>query len=409
MKVCYLMPRLLPTPAGAVVGGAAVNCAALALELHRRDVEVELLACVPEDALAHVAKSPLSEILTPLRHDSDGGLLGKGLGTVRALRQGLKDRLRKTCFDVVHSHSGTYPYGIVPLVADRESSLRIHSLYCPLGANGGAYGNWWERARVGKLVLGRLDRVVAATENVQRSLERCWIPRHKVELNPMGVDTESFRPRGRPEEAKYFPGCSGAPRILFVGNASQEKGLLDLLAAVAILRDRKVPFSLVAAIENQSSIQEYSVGHDRALDFVRRCDLEKQVRFFGLVDSIADLYAESDVLIIPWKTTRGPSDYPMVVLEAMAMGNCIVSTPVGGCPDLLAGGQAGILAKGFSPVDIAAALERAIDDPSLRKRLSGAAREKVQQFSIGVSATRMIALYEELLQRKVGTYAPCAV
>jgi len=403
------MPRLLPTPAGAVVGGAAVNCAALALELYRRDVEVELLACVPQDALAHMADSPLSEILTPLPHDSDGGLLGKGLGTVRALRHGLKERLRRTHFDVVHSHSGTYPYGIVPLVADRETSARVHSLYCPLGAKGGAYGTWWERARVARLALGRLDRVVAATENVHRSLERSGIPAHKIGLNPMGVDTERFRPRRRPEEAKYFPGPGDAPRVLFVGNASQEKGLLDLLAAAAILRDRKVPFSLVAAIENQSSIQEYSIGHDRALDSVRRCGLDKQVRFLGLVDSIADLYAESDVLIIPWKTTRGPSDYPMVVLEAMAMGKCIVSTPVGGCPDLLAGGQTGLLAGGFSPGDIAAALERAIADPPLRNRLSAAAREKAQQFSIRISATRMIALYEQLLQRKVGTYAPCAV
>jgi len=262
---------------------------------------------------------------------------------------------------------------------------------------------------VARLALGRLDRVVAATENVHRSLERSGIPAHKIGLNPMGVDTERFRPRRRPEEAKYFPGPGDAPRVLFVGNASQEKGLLDLLAAAAILRDRKVPFSLVAAIENQSSIQEYSIGHDRALDSVRRCGLDKQVRFLGLVDSIADLYAESDVLIIPWKTTRGPSDYPMVVLEAMAMGKCIVSTPVGGCPDLLAGGQTGLLAGGFSPGDIAAALERAIADPPLRNRLSAAAREKAQQFSIRISATRMIALYEQLLQRKVGTYAPCAV
>jgi len=407
LKVCYLMPRLLPTLSGGVVGGAAANCVSLSLELKRRGVEIELLASVSPEGETRLAGSPLAEILTPLP-TCGGGLIGKGFVTVRALRRGLKERLRETGFDIVHSHSGTYPYAVVPLVADRKTSVRLHSLYCPLGAKGGVYSSWWEKTLVARLTLERLDRVIAVTENVQRSLLDTGVAREKIELVPMCVNTQRFRPRVRREETKYFAEEHAGPRVLFVGNASQEKGLAELLRAVKILTDKTIRVSLVAAIENESRIKEYSVRYERALEFVRFHHLEASVRFVGLADAIEDLYAEADFLVIPWKTSRGPSDYPMVVLEAMAMGKCVVSTPVGGCPELL-GGQAGIISRDFSAEAIASALELAILDRAIRGRVEGAALVKAQEFSVRTSADRLINLYEDLRERKTARYARCPV
>jgi glycosyltransferase involved in cell wall biosynthesis len=402
------MPRLLPTPSGSVVGGSAANCVSLALELRRQGADIELLASVTEEGLAYLTGSPLSKICTPLP-TSGGGLLGKGLGTVRALRRGLRARLRETRFDVVHSHSGTYPYAVVPLAADRKTSVRLHSLYCPLGAKGGVYSKWWETASVARLAFERLDRVVAATQNVQRSIESTGLRPEKVELVPMCVNTERFRSQPRPEQTRYFPKDGAQTRILFVGNASREKGLAELLHAVKILREKKTRVSLVAAIENQSAIGEYEAGYARVQDFVRRGGLADCVRFAGLVETIEDLYAEADLLVIPWNTSRGPSDYPMVVLEAMAMGKCVISTPVGGCPELLAGGRAGILTQDFSAESIASAIQQATEDVALRKQLETAAVERARDFSVGASAARLLLLYENLLQRKAARHACCTV
>ncbi|MBN2133904.1 MAG: glycosyltransferase family 4 protein [Sedimentisphaerales bacterium] len=407
MKVCYVLSRLLPTPSGGVVGGAAANCVSLALELKRRGVEIELFATVSSDGLSWLAGRTLREILRPLQ-SCDGGLVGKGLGTIHVLRHDLKKRLQETDFDIVHSHSGTYPYAVVPLVADRRRAVRLHSLYCPLGAKGGVYSSWWEKTLVARLTLERLDRVVAVTANVQQSLHYAGVSPEKVELVPMCVDTERFRWRGQPEQTKYFASGGAEVRLLFVGNASQEKGLAELLQVVTILTNRNIPVSLVAAVENQSRIKEYSAGYDLAQDFARRSHLENSVRFVGLVEAIEDLYAEADFLVIPWKTSRGPSDYPMVALEAMAMGRCVVSTPVGGCPELL-GGQAGVISRDFSPEAIASALELVIKDRALRSRVEATAVQKAQEFSVRTSADRLINLYEDLRERKTARYARCPV
>lgn len=407
LRICYLMPRLLPTPSGAIVGGSAMNCVSLALELKRRGADVELLAPISQEGLKCLANSPLAEIVVPLPKRGKG-LIGKGFGSLCSLRNGLKKRMRAAAFDVVHSHSGTYPYAVVPLAADRRSCVRLHSLYCPLGAKGGVYSNWWEKVAAARLAFEKLDRVVAVTENVRQSLENAHVRPERIELVPMCVDSRRFHPRPPREPAVYFPHEGRGTRVLFVGNASKEKGLLELLRAVKLLTNKGTPLFLVAALENQCGIREYAAGRDQAEAFVRQSGLENQVRFIGIVDSIEDLYAECDLVVIPWSTSRGPSDYPMVVLEAMAMGKCVVSTPVGGCPDLLAGGRAGFLADGFAAADIAAAIGSAAESPNDRTRVERTATERARDFSLANSASHLLALYERLLKGKT-SYAKCCV
>lgn len=399
LKVCYLLPRLLPGKSGVVVGGCATNCVSLALELRRQGVQIELLAPVPKERLEFLSRHPIGEIVRPLQSIGTG-LIGKGIGAIQVLRHSLKKRLRETHYDVVHSHSGTYPYAIVPLAANRRTSVRLHSLYCPIGAKGGVYTSWWEKPIAARLIFSKIDRIIAVTDNVRQSIERAGVPSEKTESISMCVDTRRFYPRDRKEPSKYFPNKSKGARILFIGNSSKEKGLIELLQALQILTQKGIPLFLAAAVENQSEIKEYTSRYDYVKRLVAELGLAHNVQILGLIDYIENLYAETDLVVIPWNTSRGPSDYPMVALEAMAMGKCVVSTPVGGCPELLLGGKAGILTEGFSAESIATTIEFAIKHPEIRRLKSEVAMETVNNFSVETSAKHMINLYERLLKGK---------
>ncbi|MGE5295058.1 MAG: glycosyltransferase family 4 protein, partial [Solirubrobacterales bacterium] len=292
LRVCYLMPRLLPTPAGGVVGGSAANCVSLAIELRRQGVAIELLASLTPGDADRMANSPLGEILRPLTV-SGKGLIGKGLVALCSLRRGLKARLRESRFDVVHSHSGTYPYAAVPLAADGRTCVRLHSLYCPVGARGGVYSRWWERPIVARTLFERLDRVVAVTGNVRQSIAGIGVSAGKIESVPMCVDTQRFRPRERDGSSGRVCDADDSIRLLYIGNASKEKGLVSLLHAVKKLLDGGIRVSLVAAIENQSNVKEYAAGHELVKRLVGELGIDKNVRFLGLVDRIENLYAES--------------------------------------------------------------------------------------------------------------------
>jgi glycosyltransferase involved in cell wall biosynthesis len=394
------LPRLLLGESGIVVGAAAANCVSLAFELRQQGAQTEILAPVPGKCLKYLSRHPVGEIVRPLPSIGTG-LIGKGIGAIQVLRHGLKNRLREMHYDVVHSHSGNYLYAIVPLSASKKTSVRFHSLYCPIGAKGGVYTSWWEKPLAAKFLFNRFDKVIAVTGNVRQSIEKAGILPEKIELIPMSVDLRRFRPMMEHRSSVYFPEESKGTRILFVGNASKEKGLVELLKAVWLLLQNGFSPYLVATIENASEVKEYASRYDYIKRLVDELGLAHNVRILGLVDCIENLYAESDLVVFPWSTTRGPCDHPMVALEAMAMGKCIVSTPVGGCPELLLGGKAGILTDGFSSESLAAALEYAINHPEILRQRGQTALEAANNFSVEKNGKRMINLYERLLKGKV--------
>ena len=71
---------------------------------------------------------------------------------------------------------------------------------------------------------------------------------------------------------------------------------------------------------------------------------------------------------------------PNVVLEAMARGRTVVSTPVGGIPTVIEDGVTGFLVPIGDVAATRAALERALADPELRRRIGAAARERVSEY-----------------------------
>lgn len=398
LRVCFALPRLLPDEGGIIVGGSANTALTLGVAMARCGVRIETLAPVPSDCVRSLYGHVASPLITPLVYPRAGTLgMLEGLRSLLLLIRALTQR--QTGFDVVHSHSGTFPYALAPMACSR-TPVRIHSLYCPLGGKGGAYSKWWDQKLLARLIFQHLDAVVAVSKNIQSSLDASVAPIQKIVLLPMSVDTIRFRPRPDRREAEHFMAEGRGSRILFVGNASKEKGLLNFVDALGILADQGLRPQVVATLENANSVDEFEQTYKIAKEKLSVLNMENRVTFKGLVQDMPGLYAEADVVVIPWVSTRGPSDIPMVALEAMAMGKCIVSTPVGGCKDLLRRGDAGLVTDDFSPESFASTLEKCIESEVLRRQVGEAALKVAYDFSADKLAGRMIALYRELLDRK---------
>lgn len=125
-------------------------------------------------------------------------------------------------------------------------------------------------------------------------VERCWVERN---FNPKAI------------------------RLLFVGRLSAVKGIPRIIEAVEIMPDVE-SLTLVGAGELQSQIEE--------LDMTK-------VMLAGAVshDLVKRFMYENDILIM----NSSHEGVPMVILEAMAVGMPIVSTPVGGVPETVAFGR----------------------------------------------------------------------
>lgn len=169
-----------------------------------------------------------------------------------------------------------------------------------------------------------VDSVIAVSEDLARQTVSLGASPSRVHVVPEGLDTEIFSP-GDQSVARLRLGLPASGRIiLFVGNLLRSKGVVDLVHACALLRDRGVQFG--CRIVGQ--------GPDAAI-------LERAIRTSHLADHVscvggrphaelADWFRASDVVTLP-SYTEG---IPNVLREAISCGKPFVSTSVGGIPEI---------------------------------------------------------------------------
>jgi glycosyltransferase involved in cell wall biosynthesis len=203
-----------------------------------------------------------------------------------------------------------------------------------------------------------------------------------VRVIPNGVDTQIFGSE-RKRQADFRRGLgidADATVVLLVNRNFKDdtKGFARARAALLAAADEHVQVVL-AGQHAQWAADTLPGVRARALGFVEP-------------PALAPYYESADVLLFP-----SPEEtFPCAVLEAMAAGCCVVSTPTAGAREQIDDGVSGILAAGFSDVDLAASLREALRRPDLRERCGGAARQRVlREFSEQQMVASYLALYRE--------------
>jgi glycosyltransferase involved in cell wall biosynthesis len=204
-----------------------------------------------------------------------------------------------------------------------------------------------------------------------------------------GLDLERFVPgaagpsgfRGAAGEGIAEEDAARPARLLCVARLIEQKGLLELLRACGELRDRGIDAACeVIGGPEHPLYTNYLLALRREH---RRLGLGERVRFLGArpFDAILAAYAAADVFVLPCVVAAdGRRDVtPNAVLEAMAMALPVVSTPVGGVPELLEDGVSGVLVPPGDPSALAAALAELIADPARRRRIGEAARRRIEE------------------------------
>lgn len=191
---------------------------------------------------------------------------------------------------------------------------------------------------------------------------------------------------------------SPVPRILAVGRFVQKKGFSDLVDACALIRASGVVFQLQIIGEegDQSEFIRNKVS-DLSLDDV--------ITLRGPVThgELRRIYHESVIFALPCLVAAdGDRDgIPNVLAEAMATGLAVVTTAVSGIPELVRDRVEGLMVAERDPKALAAALQRLLQDSSLRQRLGQAARERVcEVFDSHQTTLELKALFLNTLRRK---------
>jgi glycosyltransferase involved in cell wall biosynthesis len=367
--------RILQICSARTLGGGERHVADLANGLARRDHKV------------YAAMAPASPLRGELSHLPDESIiempLRNSLDVASALR--LARFVRQHQIEIIHAHLAR-DYPLAALAARRAAARLIltrHVLF-PL-------------SRIHKLVLRRVERVIAVSQGVADGLiAQNLFARDKIVLIHNGVDVDRFAQTKHGDSERRQIGarlCVGT-----IGELAPIKGQEVFLRAAAIVSARRDDVDFVIAGEDNSS-----TGESRRIleSMIDELQLSKRVRITGWADDVVKLLRTFDVFV---SSSRSES-FGIAIAEAMAGGVPVVSTMTAGAREIISDAETGILVPIGDAEAMAEAICELLDNPKTRERLAANALRIVsEQFPLD----RMVARTEHVYRDVLGHYLPDA-
>lgn len=177
----------------------------------------------------------------------------------------------------------------------------------------------------------------------------------KIHILPNGIPQVNF-------ENRYKALRQPAP-VLYLSNLIKSKGILLLVEAVAILKQKKV------ALHVRIVGAEGDITYSELKALVLSKDLGSHITLVGPKYN-SDKYHEFEhagLFVFPTSSDT----FGLVLLEALQFGVPCISTDVGGIPDVLGDGR-GLIVKDINAGTLAAAIELLLNDPARRQQMSDA-------------------------------------
>jgi len=241
--------------------------------------------------------------------------------------------------------------------------------------------SWFDPAAHFSYLNKRLDCIICVSGAVKTYLKKFRIPDERLEVIWKGHDPSWYS--SAPRSALTELGIpEDAVAVSFVGNIRPVKGVEYLLRA----------FNDYSGKENMHLI---IIGDVRDEKVNKEAELNPRIHFTGYRNDATALVGACDIAVMPSVEREG---LPKAILEAMAQSIPAVVTHVGGLPELVIDGECGLVVPPRNSDALRAALTRLAADPSLRKKMGIAARQRVEgEFNFSRTLAKTLALYRRLL------------
>jgi glycosyltransferase involved in cell wall biosynthesis len=246
--------------------------------------------------------------------------------------------------------------------------------------------NWWKGF---ESTINKADRVIAVSEKSAQGLrDVCKVTRPIVVRNPLLSDPY---PSGWQKEYNHK---SDRPfTVTTVARLYVTKGLTYLLDTAALVKKThpNVQFKVYGEgeLRGELSAKAEGLGLDGKNIFVGA---------FTSREELTRIMAGTDIFLLS-SILEGQ---PLVIVEAMAYGCPIVSTNVGGIPELISDGVNGLLCPPEDPQCLAEKIRILVDDSTQRERLGRAARKFYENspFEAKAAAGFFAGVYGEVLEER---------
>ena len=216
--------------------------------------------------------------------------------------------------------------------------------------------------------LKRFDHIIALSKTDESSLKKLGIPEKKITRIPNGINFNKFRNR------KQYVNQNNKLKLLCVARFDENKRYEDLIQTIHKLKNEipNLEAYFVGGISNPRYFEEIK-------QLILKYNLEKDITIGISLDdpSLMDCYLSCDIFILP----SSMETFPLVILEAMYAGLPIVSTSVGGIPDVIKDGVNGFLVQPRTPNELYEKSLKLLKNEELRRKIAIENKKSAKEYS----------------------------
>ncbi|MFN2501632.1 MAG: glycosyltransferase family 4 protein [Pyrinomonadaceae bacterium] len=292
-------------------------------------------------------------------------------GKIRKMALALAAGFRFICNSITTSYELTYVH------LGSNASLYRESMYIALARilrqrvvvhfHAGDMDHYYSRQpRLGQRFISwslkRCTDFIAVSEASATRLRK-HAPNAAITVIPNAIKTSSFSDR----KQLRFKARGEPVRVLFVGAMGKLKGERDLIEALA----------MVDCDSTALSVSLLGYGSDGIRDLCTRSGVGQLIDHLGPVPASEGIkyFERADIFVLPTYAEA----MPISVIEAMAAGLPVITTKVGGIPELIEHGVDGFLVEPGDIKSIAATIETLINDKHLRRQVGLRAQDKARK------------------------------
>ena len=210
------------------------------------------------------------------------------------------------------------------------------------------------------------------------------LPNQKLNCVPIpnGINLEIFD-NAEPYEHE-------APYIFSMGRFFEEKGFDVLLRSFKGVTDKFPEVQLLIAGDGPQKLKLERL--------VESTSLKGKVKFLGVKnrEDIASFLKGCEFFVLPSRR----ESFPVSILECMAAGKTIITTNVGGIPEIVVNNQNGLIVEAENEKALADAMAQLLKDKAFRKRLECNSANTVREYDINKVCEKYLMVYKSIMHQE---------
>jgi 1,2-diacylglycerol 3-alpha-glucosyltransferase len=237
--------------------------------------------------------------------------------------------------------------------------------------------------------MEKCQHIIAPSQSIKQMIETTYGIRQRVTVIPTGIDLAPYQRANGRVIRQQRNWTDGQRIIVTIGRLAAEKNFATLIQAAAIVMQRHadVKLAIIGDGPDKADLEKLArkLGIADRVDFVGRVPFDQVPNYL----KAADYFSFASVT-----ETQG-----LVTLEAMAADLPVIAVDATGTSDIVEHEKDGLLTRDDSD-DLAAGLERILQEKGLAEQLREGAKAKAQSYETLHVTERMIAVYEQAIEDK---------